>query len=117
MLSALGGLKNGLKLKKTRPTIEWINIEFKYSNINNNKYSPTHRLRDIDSYKIHIPIDNEREKFKIPQSSDRLILTDHMNIMMLCGGFAGVHFSPEVFFLVFFLLSLTLFFLTFLLIP
>jgi hypothetical protein len=53
-------------------------------------------MRDIDGLRLHVPILEERETLKIPQSSDRLILSDHMNVMMLCGGYAGVHFSSEV---------------------
>lgn len=94
MLSTLGGITNGFKLKKTRPSTPWTEINFNLNNLNNNK-TPTIRIREIDNYRIHIPILEEREQYKIPQSYDRLILTDHVNIMILCGGYAGVHFSPE----------------------
>lgn len=95
MLNALGGLSS-FKLKKTRPSIPWVDLNLTSHVSGGSAKTPTIRMRDIDGLRLHVPILEERETLKIPQSSDRLILSDHMNVMMLCGGYAGVHFSPEV---------------------
>lgn len=95
MLSALGGL-SGIQLKKTRPSTPWVDVNILSYAQKGREKSPTLRMRDIDGLRLHIPILEERDALKIPQSSERLILSDQMNIMMLCGGYAGVHFTAEV---------------------
>lgn len=95
MLNALSGL-SGFQLKKKRPSTPWVDIDIISYVQSGREKSPTLRMRDIDLLRLHIPILEERERLKIPQSSERLILSDQMNIMMLCGGYAGVHFTAEV---------------------
>jgi hypothetical protein len=98
MLGGLAGLGGGLsnfKLKKTRPSVPWVDLNIYSFSLEGRKKSPTIRMRDIDGLRLHVPILEERDSLKIPQSSDRLILSDQMNLMMLCGGYAGVHFTPE----------------------
>jgi hypothetical protein len=91
----LGGLSS-FKLKKTRPSTPWVDVNLLSHVSESSTKTPTNRMRDIDGLRLHVPILEERETLKIPQSSDRLILSDHMNVMMLCGGYAGVHFTAEV---------------------
>lgn len=54
-------------------------------------------MREIDTYRLHVPAVDERKNMKIPESDyERMRMTDHMHMMILCGGYAGIHFSSEV---------------------
>lgn len=59
--------------------------------------SPTNRIRDIDSWRQHSPIADERDLLRIPDSLERLNLHTKNHILMLCGGYAGLRFTSEVF--------------------
>ena len=102
MLSALNGLSS-FKLKKTKSTLKFTEISFSLQKEEEMfKKCSIIRMREIDCSRRYLPLLEERELFKIPQSFDRLILSDHINVMILCGGYAGVHFSPQVLFLSFY---------------
>ena len=60
------------------------------------KKTPTERIRELDMYRLHVPSPEEREKMRIPQSDERMRMNDHLHVMILCGGYAGVHFTSEV---------------------
>jgi hypothetical protein len=94
-LAGLGGGLSNFKLKKTRPSVPWVDLNLSSYRLEGQRKTPTVRMREIDGLRLHVPILEERDRLKIPQSSDRLILSDQMNLMMLCGGYAGVHFTPE----------------------
>jgi hypothetical protein len=60
------------------------------------KKTPTVRMREIDSYRLHVPEAEERKNMRIPESDERLRMSDHTHMMILCGGYAGMRFSSEV---------------------
>lgn len=60
------------------------------------KKTATARMREIDSFRLHVPEEGERRQFGIPQSTDRVNAQDQKHLMVLCGGYAGVRFSSEV---------------------
>lgn len=86
-------------LKKSKPKVPWIELNFSPDS-KHWKKSPTVRMREVDSFRLHVPSPEERDILKIPESSDRLMIQDNMNSMILCGGYAGVHFTSEVLFFV-----------------
>ena len=92
-----GGLKGGLSLLKKKATPkafeEW---DMRGERSVEWKKTVTVRMRDIDTYRLHVPEENERKKYHIPESSDRVNIQDQKQLMVLCGGYAGVRFSSEV---------------------
>jgi hypothetical protein len=54
------------------------------------------RLRNIDTYRLHVPTPEERDEMRIPESSERLNLQHKKDFIILCGGYAGVRFTSEV---------------------
>ncbi len=58
--------------------------------------SPTDRMREIDSYRLHSLLPSEREKTAIPTSIERVSISSLQHLLALCGGYAAVRFSTEV---------------------
>jgi len=54
-------------------------------------------MRIIDSMKFYTPHADERMRVNIPDSTERLNLHSQKDVMVFCGGRAGVHFSTEVY--------------------
>jgi len=91
-----GGLKGGLgMLKKKAIPKPFAELEICTNREIQWKKSATARMREIDSYRLHVPEPNERKRFLIPESTERMNLTDQKHLMVLCGGYAGVRFSSE----------------------
>ena len=58
--------------------------------------SPTDRMREIDSYRLHSLLPSEREITAIPTSIERISISSLQHLLALCGGYAAVRFSTEV---------------------
>jgi hypothetical protein len=58
--------------------------------------SPTDRLRELDAFRLHSTLPEERDRVGIPSSYERIDVTNLTHLMALCGGFVGVRFSSEV---------------------
>ena len=92
-----GGLKGGLGMlkKKAKPkSFEELNISVMKEE--QWKKNATARMREIDTFRLHVPEEGERRQFSIPESTDRVNTQDCKHLMVLCGGYAGVRFSSEV---------------------
>lgn len=57
--------------------------------------SPTDRMREIDSYRLHSLLPSEREITAIPTSIERISISSLQHLLALCGGYAAVRFSTE----------------------
>lgn len=91
-----GGLKGGMgMLKKKAVPKRFVELEICTNRKVQWKKSATARMREIDTYRLHVPEPNERKRFLIPESTERMNLTDQKHLMVLCGGYAGVRFSTE----------------------
>eukprot|EP01041_Mallomonas_annulata_P007650 gene7650-15658_t len=55
----------------------------------------TDRLRFLDSLRMYTPLAEEKANCHIPDSSDRLNIHTTHDILILCGGRAGVRFTSE----------------------
>ena len=58
--------------------------------------SPTQRIREFDTYRLHTAGLPERGQVSIPSSIDRINITNLNHLLILCGGYAGVRFATEV---------------------
>jgi len=81
-------------LKKAKKKVPFADIDLTLSP-DKIKKSPTNRMRDIDTFRLHVPPEEERSDFKIPESMDRINIHDHKNVMVLCGGHVGLHFTSQ----------------------
>lgn len=92
-----GGLKGGLGMLKKKATPKaFVELDFSIAKEEQWKKTATARMREIDSFRLHVPEAKERSRFSIPESMDRVNLQDQKHLMVLCGGYAGVRFSSEV---------------------
>lgn len=66
--------------------------------VNNGPFlkSPTERMRDLDSYRLHIVVPSERERVSIPSDIERVMIVNLKHLLALCGGYAQVRFTTEV---------------------
>lgn len=58
--------------------------------------SPTERIREFDTFRLHTPGTPERTRTCIPSSIDRINITNLNHLMVLCGGYGSVRFTTEV---------------------
>lgn len=83
-------------LKKKATPKAFVELEMSSERVTQWKKTATARMREIDSYRLHVPEPGERKKFGIPESTDRVNLQDQKHLMVLCGGYVGVRFTTEV---------------------
>jgi hypothetical protein len=87
----LGGLKLG-QLKKKEEKFAFVDYDLD-SFTNQMTISATERLRQIDKFHLHAPLDNECILLNIP--NNRLNLLILKDILYLSGGLVGTRFSNE----------------------
>ena len=92
MLGLLAGNKFALKTAVKR---KFVDLLIAPATLPDYK-SPTSRIRDIDSWRQHSPLAEERELLRIPDSLERLNLHTKQHILMLCGGYSGLRFTSKV---------------------
>lgn len=59
------------------------------------KISPEKRLREADRIRLHTVSEDEKAKFRIPESMIRINIHLLHDFLLLCGGYAGVRFQAE----------------------
>lgn len=94
-LPALTGLGIGGLKKRSAPRSRFTEIDFS-TKIHRWSESATVRLRNIDTFRLHVPESKERTDMKIPEGIERINVQSRTDLLILCGGYAGVRFSSEV---------------------
>jgi hypothetical protein len=56
----------------------------------------SHRIKIIDSLRLHLPTDVERRNLRIPAFLERVNIQEDGAFLMMCGGHNAVQFSIKV---------------------
>lgn len=84
---------NQLRLKAALvPAVQFVDLNL---NDYDFKKSPTDRMRYMDTLRLYSPTSDERHRSAIPSSMERINIRSRYDILVLCGGLAGMRFSSE----------------------